>query len=162
MHCNPTCRPPARKRRALLLATLLACGAPLSSLAQQSRLADDSGPPPSRDGLLDGTWFGGDWGHEDKPAYTHDLVEFTGGQFSSKCCARLGFVPAPYEAERIGDAIRFSAVTHSPTHGTMVWRGTVRDGQVEATVQWRREQFLWTHENEFWFKGQYANKVACR
>jgi len=162
MRNKPIYDPPERKRRAMLLAALLTCGTPLTSLAQQPRVADDSGPPQSSDGLLDGKWFGGDWGHADKPGQTNDIVEFEGGQFSSKCCARFGFVPAPYEAERVGDAIRFSAVTQSPTHGTMVWRGTVHDGQVEATVQWRREQFLWTHENQFWFKGLFANTVACR
>ncbi len=153
---------PARQRRALLLAALFTCGAPLASFAQQAGFVNDSVAPQSRQGLLDGKWFGGDWGIVDKEAHLVDVVDFSEGRFSSKCCARLGFVPAPYEAERVGEEIRFSAVTESPTHGTMVWRGTVRDGQVKATVQWRRERFLWTHENQFWFKGQFANVVACR
>ncbi len=155
MHGDPIRTLPIRKRRALLVAMLLTCGASSSSLGQQSALADDSG-------ALDGTWFGGDWGIVGKDPHLTDVIEFADGKFGSKCCARLGFEPAPYEFEVIGDGVRFRAITESPTHGSMVWEGTVRGGSVEARVQWRREMFLWTHSNRFWFKGRLGDMIACR
>lgn len=161
MRGDPIRKLPMRKRRALLLAMLLACSAPRSSPGQLSVLAGDSGET-ARKSPLDGRWFGGDWGIIGKDPHLADVIEFADGQFGSKCCVRLGFAPAPYEFEVLGDGVRFKAVTESPTHGSMVWEGTVRGDTVEARVHWRREMFLWTHSNQFWFKGRLGDMVACR
>jgi hypothetical protein len=56
--------------------------------------------------------------------------------------------------------IRFHAETHSPTHGTMIWDGTVKDNAIEATSIWTRERWYWKIKREYWYKGhlKYGNR----
>jgi hypothetical protein len=56
-----------------------------------------------------------------------------------------------------GATIRFHAETHSPTHGTMIWDGTVKDNAIEAMNIWTRERWYWKIKREYWHKGQLKN-----
>ena len=46
----------------------------------------------------------------------------------------------------------------SPTHGTMVWDGTVKDNAIEATRIWTRERWYWKIKKEYWYRGQLKNE----
>lgn len=131
----------------------LAIDAAASALAQASDV-------PSRNtaehaGLLDGQRFSGTVGAlgKDSP-YNTDSIVFADGYFVSTDCVQYGFSRAPYSAERDGDAIRFRAVTTSPTHGTMTWEGTIRGDDAQAEYRWVRERWFWTQRGDYWFMGQ--------
>ena len=109
---------------------------------------------PQTSGLLDGQRFGGTVGAIGKvDPYTTDSIEFVDGQFASVDCSLYGFAPAPYYAERDGESVRFRAVITSPTHGTMIWEGTIEGDTALASYRWTRERWLWTQRGEYWFKG---------
>ena len=106
-------------------------------------------------GILDGRSFSGTVGALGKDkAYNSDSIEFADGRFLSTGLVQYGFTPVPYTAERVGEAIRFRAVTYSPTHGKMAWEGTIRGDRAQAEYRWVRERWFWTHRGEYWFKGQ--------
>lgn len=108
--------------------------------------------PPSRP--LDGKVFVTQSGEKGKPASNKDTFVFRDGRFLSEGCNPWGFGDAPYRATVDGDAIRFHAETHSPTHGNMVWTGIVRGDTIEATNVWTRERWYWTIKREYWYRGQ--------
>ncbi len=109
--------------------------------------------PGSR--ILDGQSFSGQVGAQGKTkSYNTDSIVFADGYFVSTDCVQYGFTRAPYTAERVGDAIRFRAVTTSPTHGTMTWEGSIRGDEAQAEYRWVRERWFWTQRGEYWFKGQ--------
>lgn len=106
-------------------------------------------------GLLDGQSFSGTVGAIGKEdPYNTDAIVFADGHFVSTDCVQYGFARVPYVAERIGDTIRFRAVTTSPSHGTMTWEGTIRGDEAQANYRWVRERWFWTQRGEYWFKGR--------
>ncbi len=83
--------------------------------------------------LLDGKTFVAQSGGKGKPASRKDTFVFRDGRFLSESCSPYGFGYAPYQVTVEGAAVRFHPETHSPTHGTMVWDGIVKDNAIEAT-----------------------------
>jgi hypothetical protein len=104
--------------------------------------------------LLDGKTFVAQSGEKGKQASNKDTIVFRDGRFLSEGCSPFGFKDAPYQATVDGAAIRFHTETHSPTHGTMVWDGTVKDNVIEATSVWTRERWYWKIKKEYWYRGQ--------
>jgi hypothetical protein len=103
---------------------------------------------------LDGKTFIAQSGEKGKQASNKDTIVFQVGRFLSEGCSLYGFKDAPYQATVDGAAIRFHAETHSPTHGTMVWDGIVKDNAIEATSIWTRERWYWKIKREYWYRGQ--------
>jgi hypothetical protein len=103
---------------------------------------------------LDGRTFVAQSGEKGKQASKKDTFVFRDGRFLSETCTPYGFGDAPYQATADGATVRFHAETHSPTHGTMVWDGIVKDNAIEATSIWTRERWYWNIKKEYWFKGQ--------
>jgi len=104
--------------------------------------------------LLDGKTFVAQSGEKGKQSSNKDTIVFRDGRFLSEGCSPFGFKDAPYQTTVDGAAIRFHTETHSPTHGTMVWNGTVRDNAIEATSVWTRERWYWKIKKEYWYRGQ--------
>jgi len=111
--------------------------------------------------LLEGKTFVAQSGEKGKQASNKDTIVFRDGRFLSEGCSPFGFKDAPYQATVDGAAIRFHTETHSPTHGTMVWDGIVKDNAIEATSDWTRERWYWKIKKEYWYRGQlkkYENR----
>lgn len=87
-------------------------------------------------GTLDGRTFSVESGEKGKPAKDKDTIRFRDGNFHSTGCDRYGFGDGPYTATMEGGAIRFEAVTTSPTKGTMTWRGTVQGDRIDVAYVW--------------------------
>lgn len=104
--------------------------------------------------LLDGKTFVAQSGEKGKQASNKDTLVFRNGRFLSEGCKPYGFGDAPYQATDNGTTVRFHAETHSPTHGTMVWDGTVKGDTIEATSIWTRERWYWNIRKEYWYNGK--------
>ena len=107
---------------------------------------------------LDGMTFVTQSGEKGKQASNKDTIVFREGRFLSEGCTPFGFKDAPYQATADGATIRFHAETHSPTHGTMVWDGIIKDNAIEATSNWTRERWYWKIKKEYWYRGQLKNE----
>ena len=107
-------------------------------------------------GILDGKKFVGLTGEKGKKVHHEDVLSFSDGNFTSSACFKYGFASGPYTATVEGDSIHFQAETISPTHGKMVWQGTLKDGTLEVDYSWTKERWLWTTHREYWFKGSLA------
>jgi hypothetical protein len=104
-------------------------------------------------GILDGKKFVGPTGEKGKKIDHEDVLSFRDGTFTSSACFPYGFKSGPYTATVEGDSIHFQAVTVSPTHGKMEWKGTLKDGTLDVTYSWTKERWLWTTFREYWFTG---------
>ena len=136
---------------AIALISVTATGADAVRSAIGATASPSAAPTVS---LLDGKTFVAQSGEKGKQASNKDTIVFRDGRFLSEGCSPFGFKDAPYQATVDGAAIRFHTETHSPTHGTMVWDGTVKDNAIEATSDWTRERWYWKIKKEYWFKGQ--------
>lgn len=103
--------------------------------------------------ILDGKKFIGPTGEKGKEVHHEDVLSFSDGKFTSSECFQFGFEGGPYTATVRGDSIHFHAVTTSPTHGKMEWRGTLKGDTLEVTYSWTKERWLWTTYREYWFQG---------
>ena len=119
--------------------------------AEGSALSPGSASPSN---LLDGRSFVAQSGEKGKQASNKDTIVFRNGRFLSEGCKPYGFGDASYQATVDGPAIQFHAETQSPTHGTMVWDGVVRDDTIEVTSTWTRKRWYWNIKKEYWYKGQ--------
>jgi hypothetical protein len=124
----------------------------LVALSAEKRLEAASAAP----GILDGKKFVGLTGEKGKKVHHEDILSFSEGKFTSSACFKYGFGSGPYTATLDGDAIHFQAETVSPTHGKMVWQGTLKDGTLEVDYSWTKERWLWTTFRQYWFKGSLA------
>jgi hypothetical protein len=104
-------------------------------------------------GVLDGKKFFGPTGEKGKKVDHEDVLSFSDGKFTSSACFPYGFKSGPYTETVEGDSIHFQAVTVSPTHGKMEWKGTLKDGTLDVTYSWTKERWLWTTFREYWFTG---------
>jgi hypothetical protein len=104
-------------------------------------------------GVLDGKKFVGPTGEKGKKVDHEDVLSFSDGKFTSSACFQYGFKSGPYTETIEGDSIHFQAVTVSPTHGKMEWKGTLKDGTLDVTYSWTKERWLWTTFREYWFTG---------
>lgn len=134
----------------LALLSLTAVGADAGRGAEKPAASRSAAPPASP---LDGKTFVTQAGEKGKQASNKDTLVFRDGRFLSEGCNPWGFGDAPYQATVDGDAVRFHAETHSPTHGTMVWDGIVRGDAIEATNVWTRKRWYWSIKKEYWYKG---------
>jgi hypothetical protein len=107
-------------------------------------------------GVLDGKKFVGFTGEKGKKGHHEDVMSFSDGKFTSSACVKYGFASGPYIATVEGNSIQFQAETISPTHGKMVWQGTVKNDTLEVNYSWTKERWLWTTFREYWFKGSLA------
>jgi len=89
-------------------------------------------------GILDGKTFTGISGPKGKASDSKDDLVFTNGMLHSTGCDAYGFGPGPYAATQRGDAVAFTATTKSPSEGTIEWKGTIRDGKLDATFVWKK------------------------
>lgn len=78
-----------------------------------------------------------------------DVLVFRAGNFSSSSCAPYGFGEGPYWIRTQGDTIQFLAETTSPTHGTILWKGSVRGDRLEASYVWTKVRWYWTIRREY-------------
>jgi hypothetical protein len=116
--------------------------------------------PPvfAQSGPLDGKVFVGDAGLKGKEADEKgDTITFAGGTFHSGSCDQWGYSPAAYKATVNGDAINFEVETQSEKDGRLVWKGTVRGGEMEGTFIHYRKGWLLNpnpEPQEHWFKAK--------
>lgn len=104
-------------------------------------------------GILDGKKFVGSTGEKGKKTHHEDVLSFDDGMFSSSACIPLGFKKGPYTTRVEGDAIYFQAKTRSPTHGKIMWKGTLKGNTLDVHYNWIKKRWLWTISIEYWFKG---------
>jgi hypothetical protein len=102
---------------------------------------------------LDGKKFVGPTGEKGKKVHHIDAFSFSDGKFTSSACFQYGFKSGPYTATVEGDFIHFQAETSSPTHGKMVWKGTLDGDTLDVSYTWTKQRWLWTTFREYWFKG---------
>ena len=105
--------------------------------------------------LLDGKAFVGKNGEKGRaldPDEDEEIV-FQNGRFTSLSCEPYNFDSSEYSTKVIGDTIHFEAVTESPTHGKIAWKGVVNGENAEMTFVWTKERWYWDTHREYWFKG---------
>ncbi len=105
--------------------------------------------------LLDGKTFigfNGEKGKDLDPDEEEEIV-FEYGRFISTSCNKYNFADTPYSAVAVDDSIHFEAVTVSPTHGQIVWKGVVREDVAEVSFVWTKERWYWDTHREYWFRG---------
>lgn len=90
-------------------------------------------------GPLDGRKFEGVFIERGKTSGDADIITFKDGRFRSSACDRYGYSDAAYKSTAQGDVISFEAETQSPKYGRLAWKGTVRDGKLDATAIMLRE-----------------------
>lgn len=135
-----------------LAAVLAACLISTAAGAEEStRLAADD---IAASHILDGKKFIGPTGEKGKKVHHEDQLSFKDGQFTSSACFQYGFEGGPYTATIQGEVVHFKAETVSPTHGKMVWKGTLRGEILEVVYSWTKERWLWTTYREYWFRGK--------
>jgi hypothetical protein len=104
--------------------------------------------------VLEGKAFTGPTGAVGMGAHHRETVLFSEGKFRSLACEEWGFEPGNLRADRVNGEVRFEAVHVSKDYGTMTWRGTIRDGKLEAVYVWEKERLFWTTRREYWFAGE--------
>ena len=102
---------------------------------------------------LDGKSFRSRQYGDDGTPRPWDMLLFKDGKFISENCKPYGFVEGPYWLRFDGDSVHFFAELKSPTHGTMVWKGTVKGDKIEGNLVWTRERWYWTIRRTFNFAG---------
>lgn len=110
-------------------------------------------------GILDGMIFTSELGPIGKPSDVKDKLIFKDGMFvSSECERRCNYPAQPYFVRKKDEEIQFVSETKCATKdATIVWRGSVKDGNIEGVFTWTVKRWYWTVENEFWFKGTIEN-----
>ncbi len=103
--------------------------------------------------LLDGKTFSGQNGEQGHKANRDDDLIFKDGKFISTSCYDYDFASGDYTTRVVGDSIHFEAVTISPAHGKLSWKGIMKDDSMEATFIWTKQRWYWDVRREYWFKG---------
>lgn len=135
-----------------------------SALAQSVNSQEIARIESARENPLDGLQFSaaitsdGDEEAQNRPL--EDELAFNDGQFSSLVCARYNFAAAPYWIRRDGERIHFLAEMSSPTDGTMVWKGTIRNGKLEGTMRWIKKRWYWTIDAKHTVRGELSDPVT--
>ena len=127
------------------------CLGPVIVEAEESQSDPSSNTAPSH--LLDGKIFVGPTGEKGKKVHHEDVLKFSDGKFTSSECFQYGFKSGPYSTTIEGNTIHFTAETISPTHGKMVWQGTLKGDTLDVTYNWTKERWFWTTYREYWFRG---------
>jgi len=134
----------------LAMATAI-CSGPVVVGAQESQSDLKSNTAVSH--LLDGKKFVGPTGEKGKKVHHEDILNFSDGKFTSSERFQYGFKGGSYATTTEGDKIHFRAETISPTHGKMVWQGTLKGDALDVTYNWTKERWFWTTFQEYWFRG---------
>ena len=113
-----------------ILTVSAAYGGP--ALGSESFTTADTESVAGSHGLLDGLAFSGPTGTLGMGTDHQEKVFFMDGKLRSLDCEKWGFEQRGYRAQLVGDAVHFEAVHVSDDYGTMTWRGTVREGRLEA------------------------------
>ena len=107
---------------------------------------------------LEGKVFVADIGFKGKDAHDKgDIITFKDGKFHSAMCDQYGYNKGEYKATTQGDATTFETETQSEKHGRLVWKGTVRGGQIEGNFTMLPKPGFFDRNPapvEHWFKGQ--------
>ena len=106
--------------------------------------------------LLDGNTFFVRTGEKGKEADHDDYLIFRNGMFVSSGCVEQNFGTSVYSADEDGGGIRFRAKTVSPTHGAMIWEGTIREDAVDATTRWVHERWYRSIDRKYWYQGRLS------
>ena len=130
---------------------LAACLNPTAAEAEESGKSAQDNIAVSH--ILDGKKFIGPTGEKGKKVHHEDVLTFSDGKFTSSECFQYGFKGGPYTAAVEADSIHFHAETTSPTHGKMMWKGTLQGDTLVVTYTWTKKRWLWTTFREYWFKG---------
>jgi hypothetical protein len=130
---------------------LAACLNPTATVAEESGKSAQNTIAVSH--ILDGKKFIGPTGEKGKKVHHEDVLTFSDGKFTSSECFQYGFKGGPYTAAVEADSIHFHAETTSPTHGKMMWKGTLQGDTLVVTYTWTKKRWLWTTFREYWFKG---------
>ena len=133
---------------------LAACLNPTPTVAEESGRNEQDNVAASHN--LDGKKFIGPTGEKGKKVHHEDVLSFSDGKFTSSECFQYGFKGGSYTTTVEADSIHFHAETTSPTHGKMVWKGTLKGDTLDVTYTWTKERWLWTTFREYWFKGSLA------
>ena len=133
---------------ALFLAAFLM---PIAAVAEESGKSVQDNIAAAH--ILDGKKFIGPTGEKGKKVHHEDVLTFSDGKFTSSECFQYGFKGGPYTATVEAESIHFHAETTSPTHGKMVWDGTLKGGTLDVTYSWTKARWFWTTFREYWFKG---------
>lgn len=96
----------------------------------------DQTPSPST--TLDGRSFHGVVLEAGKTSGDAETLTFAGGRFRSSACTQYGYGDGAYTASREGDCVHFTAMTESPQHGQLRWRGTVTGRRLDGTLTMMR------------------------
>ena len=128
-----------------------------SSLAAADDSALNVKENSANDHVLDGMKFKGPTGEKGKKTHHEDILSFENGKFTSSACFQYGFESGPYTTTVAHDSIHFEAQTISPTHGKMMWSGTVKGDAVDVDYSWTKKRWLWTTYREYWFKGRLVD-----
>lgn len=106
--------------------------------------------------LLDGMIFVGNNGEKGRELdpNEHEEIIFEKGRFRSVSCDPYNFGDSEYSTTAVGNTIHFEAVTTSPSHGKIVWQGTVEGDTALVTFIWTKERWYWNIHREYWFKGK--------
>jgi hypothetical protein len=117
--------------------------------------AQDGGSPVSVRGVLDGKVFVGHVGPRGGEANGEDELVFQNGRLLSTSCSKYGFESGPYEASRQGETVVFEALTRSPRHGQIFWKGKVSGDRAQAEYLWTKKRWYWFDaREEHWFEGR--------
>ena len=101
-------------------------------------------------GALDGKTFTGPMGPKgSETSRGDDTVTFKRGKFNSSICAQFGYSDGKYKTETKDGALEFTARTKNKKGDTMDWKGTVKDGKLDATAVTTEDGAT----DESWFKG---------
>ena len=117
--------------RIAMLAALASTPFACAKRADRSDTVDPSGAQ-----ALDGARFVGTVKLAGSEGGDADTLVFDGGRFESTACSKLGFATSGYTESRNGDAIEFTAVTHTEGGAQMQWKGTIDGDLAKATAAW--------------------------
>lgn len=99
-------------------------------------------------GLLDGMTFVV-YGHDvSSGAELEDEIIFRDGMFQSVDCeAYCNFGWTDYQTKTVGDVIHWTTTTRCPdAPHTVVWYGTVTEGEVVIDATWTTRRWYWTNQ----------------
>ncbi len=131
------------------VALCIAAGLLGAADATGTAYAAESRAATSSTALLDGMSFAA----RNEVTKSDDRLMFRGGRFISEACIPFGFAESPYWVRTEGDKIHFLAEIESPTHGKMLWRGTVSGDNIDASYLWTKERWYWTIRREYRLRG---------
>lgn len=110
-----------------------------------------SGEKGVASGPLDGMVFSGMLGPEGN-LDSEDELYFSNGKFWSKLCTKCGFQPGDYWVRTVGDVTHFQGQLISE-RGVFDYFGTLKDGKLEATMDWTIKRWYWSIERDYAFSG---------